>query len=211
MRARLTPELLAILAGVVFVLLGVLGFVPGITDHHEQLHFWKTHSRAELFGVFEVSVLLNAVHLGFGLFGLGWTRTPVNARLYLICGSIGGFTLAVYGVAIQHRSHGNFLPVNRADHWLHAGLGLGLLVLAWIAAHLHAEAPIPTSVPVHDGPRAALVELEQSLPEQHPAEPLPAVAWLASREISLDAAEVHGARRRAVLLLAAGWHSTAAR
>ena len=53
MRVRLSPELLAIVAAVVFVLLGVLGFVPGITSHHDQLHVWKTGSRAQLFGGFK--------------------------------------------------------------------------------------------------------------------------------------------------------------
>src|SRR5206468_11183879 len=66
MRVRLTPELLAVVAAVVLVVLGVLGFVPGITRHHDQLHVWKAGSRAQLFGVFEVSILLNAVHLATG-------------------------------------------------------------------------------------------------------------------------------------------------
>jgi hypothetical protein len=137
MRVRLT--VLAITAATAFVALGVLGFLPATTQHHDQLHAWKTGSRAQLFGLFQVSVLLNAVHLGFGLLGLPASRTPVGARLYLLCGSVGYFALAVYGVAIEHRSEANILPVDRADNWLHAALALGLLVLAWIAAHLHEQ------------------------------------------------------------------------
>jgi len=209
MRVRLSPELLAIVAAVVFVLLGVLGFVPGITSHHDQLHVWKTGSRAQLFGVFEVSVLLNALHLAFGLLGFPAARTPVGARLYLICGAIGYFALTVYGVAIEHRSRANVLPLDRADNGLHAGLALGLLALAWIGAHLHQQpaaaaeekSPPPSSV---SGEREALEGLEGGLEQGRRAELLPAVAWLSGREVHLDEDELHGARRRAVLLLAAG-------
>jgi hypothetical protein len=136
---RIHLSVLAIIAAAVFVALGVLGFVPGLVRHHDQLHVWKTGSGAELFGVFQVSILLNGVHVGFGLLGLPASRTPVGTRLYLLCGSVGYFALAVYGVAIEHRPEANVLPLDRADNWLHAALALGLLLLAWIAAHLHEQ------------------------------------------------------------------------
>ena len=55
-----------------------------------------------------------------------------------------------------------------------------------------------------EGERAALEGLERGLREGRQDELLPAVAWLAGREVPLDADELHGAQRRAVLLLAAG-------
>lgn len=192
------------MAAAVFVVLGVLGFVPGITTHRDELHVWKTGSRAQLFGVFEVSILLNAVHLAFGLLGLA-TRTPVGARLYLLCGSIGYFALAVFGVAIEHRSEANILPLDRADNWLHGGLALWLLALAWIAAHLHQQAPVHvTPAPASSGERAALEGLERGLGQGRHEEIVPSIAWLAGRDLALDEDELRGARRRAVLLLAAG-------
>src|SRR5262245_14086287 len=111
--SRLSPETLALSMACVFLVLGVLGFVPGITSHHDQLHFWKTGSRARLVGVFEVSVLLNALYLATGLVGLPSSRTPVGSRLFLICSGIGYFALAVYGFAIGHGSRANFVPLNR--------------------------------------------------------------------------------------------------
>src|SRR5207237_7078655 len=142
------------------------------------------------FGVFEVSILLNAVHLAFGLLGFPAARTPVGARLYLICGAIGYFALTVYGVAIEHRSRANVLPLDRADNGLHAGLALGLLALAWIGAHLHQQpaaaaeekSPPPSSV---SGEREALEGLERGLEEGRRAELLPAAAWLSGREVRL--------------------------
>ena len=154
MRSRLSPELLALPAAIVFVVIGALGFVPGITKHHDQLHVWRTGSRAEIFGVFQTSVLLLAAYIAFGLLGIVWSRTPVGARLFLLSGAIGCFTLAVYGVAVQSRPSANVFPVNRGDNWLHAGLALGLVVLAWIAADLHLQslAPAPAPDQVHGWP-----------------------------------------------------------
>ena len=54
------------------------------------------------------------------------------------------------------------------------------------------------------GEREALEGLERGLEEGRRAELLPAAAWLSGREVRLDEDELHGARRRAVLLLAAG-------
>jgi hypothetical protein len=51
--------------------------------------------------------------------------------------------------------------------------------------------------------REWLEGLEQTLASE-PHEGLAAVAWLAGREVELDEGELHGARRRSMLLLAAG-------
>ena len=52
--------------------------------------------------------------------------------------------------------------------------------------------------------RAALEELERSLGAGERDGALAALAWLASRGVALDEAALHGAQRRAVLLLATG-------
>lgn len=59
----------AVAVGAVFLLVGVLGFVPGITTRFDTLTFAGHHSEAALFGVFAVSGLHNAVHLVFGVLG----------------------------------------------------------------------------------------------------------------------------------------------
>ena len=57
---------------------------------------------------------------------------------------------------------------------------------------------------MREGEREALETLERGLAEGRRAELLPALAWLAGREVPLDDEQLHGARRRAVLLLATG-------
>ena len=104
-----------------FLAVGVLGFVPGITTHYDQLTFAGHHSDAALLGIFNVSVLHNLVHLAFGVAGIVLARTFNSARSYLIGGGIVYLALFIYGLVIDHDSSANFVPVNDADNWLHLG------------------------------------------------------------------------------------------
>jgi hypothetical protein len=63
------------LVGVVFLLVGILGFIPGITTDYDQLAFAGHDSGALLLGLFMVSVLHNLVHVAFGVAGLVLSRT----------------------------------------------------------------------------------------------------------------------------------------
>jgi 4-hydroxybenzoate polyprenyltransferase len=115
--------------GVVFVLVGVLGFVPGITTDYDMLSFAGHHSGAKLLGIFGVSVLHNVVHVAFGVAGLALFRTWRGARGYLIGSGAIYLVLTIYGLVIDHDSAANFVPVNSADNWLHLVLAIGMLGL----------------------------------------------------------------------------------
>ena len=118
--------------GAVFVLVGILGFVPGITSNFDQLSFAGHHSEAELLGIFQVSVLHNIVHLLFGVAGLAMARDARSATAYLVGGGVIYLVLWLYGLVIDKTSAANFVPVNRADDWLHLVLGLGMLALGLV-------------------------------------------------------------------------------
>ncbi|WP_091284271.1 DUF4383 domain-containing protein [Micromonospora haikouensis] len=115
--------------GVVFLLVGLVGFVPGITTDFGDLRFAGHGSGAKLLGVFQVSVLHNAVHLAFGLAGLALSRTWDGARTFLIGGGAIYLVLWLYGLVVDHGSGANFIPVNNADSWLHLVLGAGMIAL----------------------------------------------------------------------------------
>ncbi|MFI5925495.1 DUF4383 domain-containing protein [Micromonospora sp. NPDC051543] len=123
-------------ASVVFLLIGVLGFVPGITSGTQNLRFAGHTSGAFLFGAFQVSVLHNLVHLLFGVVGLALARTVGGARTFLVGGGAVYLVLWLYGLAVDHDTGANVLPVNAADGWLHLGLGLGLIALGLLTARL---------------------------------------------------------------------------
>ncbi len=125
-----TPVQKASLAvGAVFLLVGILGFIPGITANYDQLTFAGHHSEAALLGIFNVSVLHNLVHLAFGVAGIVLARTFAAARAYLLGGGVIYLVLFVYGMVIDHHSAMNFVPVNDADNWLHLGLAVAMLGL----------------------------------------------------------------------------------
>lgn len=120
---------LARAVAVVFLLVGIAGFIPGITTHYGDLTFAGHGSGAQLLNVFQVSILHNLVHLAFGVVGLLMARTVPGARLFLIGGGAVYLVLWLYGLVVDHGSGANFLPVDSADDWLHLGLGLGMIVL----------------------------------------------------------------------------------
>jgi hypothetical protein len=98
---------LALLAAVAFLVVGALGFGHG-----------------RLFGTFADSVLLDLVHLAFGLVGVALARRADTARAYLRGGGIASLVLWLVGVTTL----GSCVPLNAGDNWLHLALGAGMLL-----------------------------------------------------------------------------------
>lgn len=120
-------ELAALGVAATFVLVGLLGFVPGITTDYDAMKFAGHESEAKLLGLFQVSILHNIVHLGFGVVGFLLARTISGARAYLIGGGAIYLVLWVYGLVIDKASDANFVPLNTADNWLHFALGVAMI------------------------------------------------------------------------------------
>jgi hypothetical protein len=124
--------------GAVFLLVGILGFVPGITQDIYPLNLFNhepDNRHALLLGLFEVSVLHNIVHLLFGVAGLAMAKRADSAVKYLLATGVIYLLLTVYGLIVEgdHKSGANFVPVNGHDNWLHALLGVGILAVGIVA------------------------------------------------------------------------------
>jgi hypothetical protein len=130
--ARSPVQWAAALVGAVFLLVGVLGFVPGITTQYDDLELAGHESHALLLGLFQVSVLHNVVHLLFGVAGLALMRSAGAARSYLVGGGVVYLVLWLYGLVVGEGSQANFVPLNDADDWLHLVLGLGMIALGML-------------------------------------------------------------------------------
>jgi len=124
---RTNMQKAAAAVGAVFLLVGILGFVPGITSSYSDMEFAGHESHAKLLGIFEVSVLHNIVHLLFGVAGLAMARAWDSARTYLIGGGAIYVVLWLYGLLIDKNTAANFVPVNAADDWLHFVLGVAMI------------------------------------------------------------------------------------
>ena len=110
------------LVSIVFLLVGILGFIPGITTDAPG-DFAGEESEAELLGIFGTSILHNLVHLLFGIFGLALSRTWDGARTFLIGGGVIYLLLWILGLV----GAAEWIPANNADDWLHLGLGVLML------------------------------------------------------------------------------------
>jgi len=118
---RTLAQTLALVFGVVFLLVGILGFIPGITEDAPG-SFAGEDSDGSLLGIFQTSVLHNLAHLAFGV-GILAARKHATALTYLLVGGVaylGLFLLGILGVM-------DWLPADDTDDWLHLALGVALL------------------------------------------------------------------------------------
>lgn len=126
---RSLVQMVALVVGAVFLLVGILGFIPGVTTDYDQLAFAGEGSEAMLLGIFQVSILHNIVHLLFGVAGVALARTANGAAMFLIVGGVIYLVLWIYGLVIDKDSAANFVPLNTPDDWLHFGLGVAMVAL----------------------------------------------------------------------------------
>jgi hypothetical protein len=138
MRDRTPIQSLAALVGVVFLLVGILGFVPGITTHYSDLSFAGHDSNAKLLGIFQTSILHNIVHIAFGI-GILMAKTVEGARTYLIGGGVVYLVVWLIGII----GGLDWLPVNTADNWLHLVLGAGMVALGFITGGRRSRSAAP--------------------------------------------------------------------
>ncbi len=124
---RSTVQLIATVVGVTFLLVGILGFIPGITTDYDALKIAGPDSDAKLLGIFQVSVLHNLVHLLFGVAGLVAARTMSGARGFLIGGGAIYIVLFLLGLLLADDASANFVPLNTADDFLHLALGVVMI------------------------------------------------------------------------------------
>src|ERR671932_624895 len=130
MRDRTPVQSLAALVGAVFLAVGVLGFIPGITTHYGDMSFAGHGSGAQLLGIFQVSILHNIVHLLFGVVGIALAKAPDTARTFLIGGGVVYLALWLLGIV----GGADWVPVDTPDNWVHFVLGLGMVGLGFLTA-----------------------------------------------------------------------------
>jgi hypothetical protein len=115
------------LFGVVFLLIGILGFVAGGLSMDANMD-----TAPKLLGLFPVNALHNVVHLLFGVWGLMAARTVAGATQFAKVGGAIYAVLAVLGL-IAPTTFG-LIPIGGNDVWLHAVLAIILLAVGFTAA-----------------------------------------------------------------------------
>lgn len=138
----LTQKAAALVAGT-FVLVGILGFVPGVTTHYDDMTFAGHESGAQLLGIFAVSGLHNLVHLALGVVGFVLATSWTGARAFLLGGGVLYLALTIYGLLVERHEDANVVPLDQADNWLHLVLGVGMIGLGLVLARTDDEATDP--------------------------------------------------------------------
>jgi hypothetical protein len=121
----------AFLFGIVFALVTVLGFIPGITTDYDRLTTFDDVG-AKVLGIFGVNVLENIVHALYALAGFAAAASYAASRVYFIWGGVVYLVVWLYGLVIDLDSSANFIGVNAAANWLHFGLGVVMIGIGFL-------------------------------------------------------------------------------
>ncbi len=122
----------AMLFGIIFLVVGILGFIPGITTNYDNLTVFDDEG-AKLLGIFGVNILENIAHLLFGVLGLWAASSSATSKNYFVGVGVAYLALWVYGLIIpEHDSAANFLGLNNAAHWLHFVLGVTMIAIGFL-------------------------------------------------------------------------------
>lgn len=128
----------ALIVGIAFLLVGLLGFIPGINNmNHPDLanhDVSVTSQYGLLLGIFPVNILHNIVHLLVGLLGVLAYRSYDGSRRYAIGLGIFYLLLAVMGILpAPFNTTFTLIPIFGNDVWLHALIAIIGLILAFTA------------------------------------------------------------------------------
>ena len=121
-------RLIVLVFGVVYVLVGILGFIPGITTEGGDFPNQASATGAIL-GIFPINLLHNVVHLVIGLallYGSTSTANAINiARgvgiVLLLVGLLGFISPDTFGL----------MPIGGNDIWLHLATAAVLLIVGF--------------------------------------------------------------------------------
>jgi len=126
----------ALIAGIVYVIVGLLGFIPGFLHRPEAGATALTVKAGYgyLFGLFPVNVLHNLVHLGVGIWGIVAYRTLPSARGFARGLAIFYGLLTIMGLFPVLRTLFGLVPLFGHDIWLHAVTALVAAYFGWAAS-----------------------------------------------------------------------------
>lgn len=127
----MTTRNFALVFGIIFLLIGISGFVPGLNQHAAHPGVTVNGSSGNVFGLFPVNVIHNIVHLLFGLWGLAASRSYDGARGYAKGVGIIYAVLTIMGLIPGLDTMFGLTPLYGNDVWLHALLSAAGIYFGW--------------------------------------------------------------------------------
>ncbi|MGG6295807.1 DUF4383 domain-containing protein [Leptolyngbya sp. AN02str] len=118
-------QIFALATGVIFLLIGIMGFIPSLVTPPEMIPGYVAANGTEvgygyLMGLFPINVLHNFVHIAIGGFGIFSAIALDSSRYYARFVAVFYGLLAVLGfIPIANIMFG-LVPIYGNDVWLHA-------------------------------------------------------------------------------------------
>jgi len=133
----------ALVFGIIYLVVGILGFVPPLAPHTAEGPHPAVHvSHGYLLGLFPINLVHNFVHIGVGLWGILGSKSLSGARGFGRGLAILYGLLTVLGLIPATSMLFGLAPIHGHDIWLHAGSAL-------VAAYFGFVAPADTERPAH--------------------------------------------------------------
>jgi hypothetical protein len=147
MRSGMTTRTFALVLGIIYLVVGIAGFIPGLVTPGEVPAEGAAPAEAGtdhglLFGLFPVNLLHNLVHIAFGIWGIVAYRSFGGAVTFARVFAVVFGILAVLGLIPGLNTLFGLVPLYSHDIWLHA---LTAAVAAYFGWGPPAKAA-PTSV-----------------------------------------------------------------
>ncbi|MEC4817617.1 MAG: DUF4383 domain-containing protein [Scytonema sp. PMC 1069.18] len=135
----------ALVSGIVFILLGIFGFIPGMvaTPGTGGPAVIIKPGYGYLLEAFPINIIHNIVHLAVGIWGVASYRSYIRARSYARGLAIFYGVLAIMGLLPVLNTVFGLIPIFGNDVWLHA-------ITAAIAAYFGFKSPDAATLREHE-------------------------------------------------------------
>ena len=149
----------SLVAGILYLGAGILGFIPGITvpPPASAPSLVVEGNYGYLLGLFPVNLLHNLAHVGIGVWGLLAYSSGGKARIFAVSIAVIYGLLAILGLLPQAHTLFGFVPLFGHDVWLHA-------VSAIIAAYFGFLAPPEVTIVRRTNTRTNKVKVYEERP-----------------------------------------------
>ena len=129
-----TARAFALAIGIVFLAIGVLGFIPAlVTPAPEQAPDVRfTYYYGYLFGLLPVNYFVNLAHMAMGAWGLAASRGEGGSRAYAKTIAVVSGALAIVGMIPALNTIFGLVPVYGKDVWLHAIAAIVAAFFGWV-------------------------------------------------------------------------------
>lgn len=122
----------ALILGIVYLLAGVLGFIPALlSPPHQDPRLALDANYGYLLGLFPVNIMHNLVHLAVGVWGLAGSRSYGAALAFARGLAILYGVLAIFGFIPGLSTLFGLAPLYSHDIWLHALTAIAAAYFGW--------------------------------------------------------------------------------